>query len=121
MAVMLAKHITGKWKTLSYWDAYHGTGFQAASVGGEEHFSTGHGPMVPGAFHVEFPNYYRNPWGWNDEGAIDEEYLRQLMVILQRNPDMAAIIGEPISSTPVDRPFHPRKEPPVRSSGDGHH
>ena len=32
MAVMLAKHITGKWKTLSYWDAYHGTGFQAAST-----------------------------------------------------------------------------------------
>ena len=39
MAVMLAKHITGKWKTISYWDAYHGTGFQAASLGGEEHFT----------------------------------------------------------------------------------
>jgi 4-aminobutyrate aminotransferase len=101
MAIMLAKHVTGKWKTLSYWDAYHGTGFQAASVGGEEHFSTGHGPMVPGAFHVEFPNYYRNPWGWKDEAAIDEAYLRQLKIILQRNPDMAAIIGEPISATPV--------------------
>jgi 4-aminobutyrate aminotransferase len=101
MAIMLAKHITGKWKTLSYWDSYHGTGFQAASVGGEEHFSTGHGPMVPGAFHVEFPNYYRNPWGWKDEAAIDEAYLRQLKIILQRNPDMAAIIGEPISATPV--------------------
>lgn len=101
MAVMLAKQVTGKWKTISYWDSYHGTGFQASSVGGEEHFSTGSGPMVPGAFHAEFPNYYRNPWGWTDEEAIDDEYLRQIKIVLQRNPDMAAIIGEPISATPV--------------------
>ena len=101
MAIMLAKQVTGKWKTISYWDSYHGTGFQSASVGGEEHFNTGNGPMVPGAFHVEFPNYYRNPWGLDNKDAIDEEYLRQVRIILQRNPDMAALIGEPISATPV--------------------
>lgn len=101
MALALAKQVTGKWKTISYWDSYHGNGFQAASVGGEEHFSTGLGPMVPGAFHVEFPNYYRNPWGMTDQDAIDDQYFRQLTLILQRNPDMAAIIGEPISATPV--------------------
>jgi len=101
MAVMLAKQITGKWKTLSFWDSYHGTGFQSAAIGGEEHFNTGHGPMVPGAFHVEFPNYYRNPWKLTNTDDIDAEYLRQIKVILQRNPDMAAILGEPISATPV--------------------
>lgn len=101
MALMLAKQVTGKWKTLSYWDAYHGTGFQASTVGGEEHFTVGNGPMVPGAFHVEFPNYYRNPWGFTNEEQIDEAYLRQIKIILQRNPDMAALIGEPISATPV--------------------
>lgn len=101
MALMLAKQVTGKWKTLSFWDSYHGTGFQSAAVSGEEHFSTGNGPMVPGAFHVEFPNYYRNPWGLTNTEDIDAEYLRQLKVILQRNPDMAAVIGEPISATPV--------------------
>ena len=101
MALALAKQVTGKWKTISYWDSYHGNGFQAASIGGEEHFSTGLGPMVPGAFHVEFPNYYRNPWGMTDQDAIDDQYIRQLTLILQRNPDMAAIIGEPISATPV--------------------
>ena len=98
---MLAKQVTGKWKTLSYWDAYHGTGFQASAVGGEEHFTCGNGPMVPGAFHVEFPNYYRNPWGFTNEEQIDEAYLRQINIILQRNPDMAALIGEPVSATPV--------------------
>jgi 4-aminobutyrate aminotransferase len=59
------------------------------------------GPMMPGAFHIEFPNYYRNPWGLKNEEAIDEQYLRQLKIILQRNPDIAAIVAEPISSTPV--------------------
>lgn len=101
MAVMLAKQVTGKWKTLSFWDSYHGTGFQSASLGGEEHFNIGQGPMVPGAFHVEFPNYYRNPWKLTNEEDVDTEYLRQIRIILQRNPDMAAIIGEPISATPV--------------------
>lgn len=101
MAVMLAKQITGKWKTISYWDSYHGTGFQASSIGGEEHFTVGQGPMVPGAFHVEFPNYYRNPWGYTDLEKIDHEYLRQIKNIIKRNPDIAAIIAEPISATPV--------------------
>jgi len=101
MAVMLAKQVTGRWKTISYWDSYHGNGFQAASIGGEEHFSTGQGPMVPGAFHIEFPNYYRNPWGLSDQEEIDEQYIRQLLVILQRNPDVAALVAEPISATPV--------------------
>jgi len=57
--------------------------------------------MIPGAFHIEFPNYYRNPWGLTNQEAIDDEHLRQLKVILQRHPDIAAIIAEPISSTPV--------------------
>ncbi len=101
MAVMLAKQVTGRWKTISYWDSYHGNGFQAASIGGEEHFSNGQGPMVPGAFHVEFPNYYRNPWGLSNQEEIDEHYLRQLRIILKRHPDIAALIAEPISATPV--------------------
>ncbi|MBX3257640.1 MAG: aspartate aminotransferase family protein [Chitinophagaceae bacterium] len=101
MAIALAKQVTGRWKTISYWDSYHGNGFQASSVGGEEHFTNGQGPMMPGAFHVEFPNYYRNPWGFTDQKQVDDEYLRQITNILHRNPDIAALIAEPISATPV--------------------
>ncbi|MGN6493354.1 MAG: (R)-1-hydroxy-2-aminoethylphosphonate ammonia-lyase [Agriterribacter sp.] len=101
MAIALAKQVTGRWKTISYWDSYHGNGFQASAVGGEEHFTNGQGPMVPGAFHVEFPNYYRNPWGFTDQKQIDDEYIRQITNILKRNPDVAALIAEPISATPV--------------------
>jgi len=101
MAIMIAKQITGRWKTISYWDSYHGNGFQASTVGGEEHFANGQGPMVPGAFHVEFPNYYRNPWNFTSQEAVDDEYIRQIRSIIKRHPDVAAIIAEPVSSTPV--------------------
>ncbi|MBO7747306.1 aspartate aminotransferase family protein [Paenibacillus sp. MWE-103] len=101
MAVMLAKQVTGKWKTISFWDSYHGNGFQAASVGGERLFKTGSGPMVPGALHVEFPNYYRNPWGFATEEQVDDEILRQMELLFEREGDIACVVGEPISSTPV--------------------
>ena len=101
MAITLAKQVTGNFKTISFWDSFHGAGFAAASVGGEEHFKGGLGPMMPGALHVEFPNYYRNPWGFESEAAVDAECLRQIELILEREPGVAAIIGEPISATPV--------------------
>ena len=101
MALMLARQVTGRFKTISFWDSFHGAGYGAASIGGEEHFSGGFGPMVPGAFRVEFPNYYRNPWGFSRQEDVDAECLRQIELILKREPEMAAIIGEPISATPV--------------------
>jgi len=101
MALMLARQVTGRFKTISFWDSFHGAGFGAASIGGEEHFSGGFGPLVPGAFRVEFPNYYRNPWGFSSQEEVDAECLRQIELILKREPEMAAVIGEPISATPV--------------------
>ena len=101
MALMLAKQVTNRFKTISFWDSFHGAGFGAASVGGEEHFSGGFGPMIPGAFRVEFPNYYRNPWGFSNQDDVDAECLRQIELVLKREPEMAAVIGEPISATPV--------------------
>ncbi|MEZ5039439.1 MAG: aspartate aminotransferase family protein [Saprospiraceae bacterium] len=103
MALILAKQVTGKWKTISFWDCYHGTTYQAATVGGDPHFTLGQGPMVPGAYHVEFPNYYRNPWGLDphtQQEQIDDFYIRQVEVLFQHHPDVAAIIGTPIASAP---------------------
>jgi len=101
MALMLAKLVTGNFKTISFWDSFHGAGMGAAGVGGEEHFRGGLGPMVPGAFHVEFPNYYRNPWGFTKKEEVDAECLRQIELVMQREPEIAALIGEPISATPM--------------------
>jgi 4-aminobutyrate aminotransferase len=101
MALTLARQVTGRFKTISFWDSFHGAGFAAAGVGGEEHFHGGIGPLLPGAFHVDFPNYYRNPWGFIREEDVDAECLRQIENVLQREPEMSAIIGEPVSATPV--------------------
>jgi len=101
MALLLAKQVTGRFKTISFWHSFHGAGFGAAGVGGEEHFSGGFGPMLPGALRVEFPNYYRNPWGFSRQEDVDAECLRQMDLVLKREPEMAAVIGEPISATPV--------------------
>ncbi|BBI32649.1 (R)-1-hydroxy-2-aminoethylphosphonate ammonia-lyase [Cohnella abietis] len=101
MAVMLAKQVTGKWKTISFWDSYHGNGFQASSIGGEELFKGGNGPMMPGALHVEFPNYYRNPWGFTTQEAVDDEIIRQMSILFEKEGDIACVIGEPVSATPI--------------------
>lgn len=96
MAVMLAKLYTGKWKTLSYVGTFHGAGFQAVSLGADPHFREGLGPVIPGAIHLELPDYYRNPWGWTDQQHIDEEYVRQIRVQIEANPGIAALVSEPI-------------------------
>lgn len=101
MALKLAKIVTGRFKTISFWDSFHGAGFGASSVGGEEHFHGAIGPLVPGAYHVEFPNYYRNPWGFTNPDDVDAECLRQIELVLKREPEMAALIGEPVSANPV--------------------
>jgi 4-aminobutyrate aminotransferase len=101
MALTLARQVTGRFKTISFWDSFHGAGFAAAGIGGEEHFHGGIGPLLPGAFHVDFPNYYRNPWGFTREEDVDAECLRQIEHVLAREPEMSAVIGEPVSATPV--------------------
>ena len=100
MALSLAKQVTGRFKTISFWDSFHGAGLAAASVGGEEHFRGGMGPMAPGAFHAEFPDYYRNPWGFDRAEDVDAECLRQIELVLRHEPDVAAVIGEPVSAAP---------------------
>ncbi len=100
LAVSLAKSYTKKWKTISFWDSYHGNGFQSASLGGERLFKQGLGPMVPGALHVEFPNYQNNAWGFTDPKLVDDEILRQMEILFEKEGDIACVVGEPISATP---------------------
>ena len=101
MAVALAKQVTGNFKTISYWGSFHGATITAASVGGEALFKRGLGPLLPGACHVDFPNYYRNPWGFTSQEQVDRECLRQIQRVLECEPGIAALIAEPISASPV--------------------
>ena len=64
VAVKIARAATGRFKTVSFWDAFHGAGFGAASVGGEATFrSRIAGPMVTGTEHVAPWDGYRCPYG----------------------------------------------------------
>ena len=96
MAVMLAKHHTGRHKTLSFEGTFHGAGFQAVSIGADPHFKEGLGPMMPGALHLPLPDYYRNPWNSDDQMFIDEMYLKQLSKKVETEREIAALVTEPI-------------------------
>src|SRR6185312_3720474 len=45
IALAYARAYTGRFKTISFWDAFHGAGFGARSIGGEEMFRAG--PIGP--------------------------------------------------------------------------
>ena len=71
VAIKIARVATGRYKTLSFWDAFHGAGFGSAAVGGEALFrSGGIGPLMPGAEHVAPFSSYRCPYGTAIGGGI---------------------------------------------------
>jgi 4-aminobutyrate aminotransferase-like enzyme len=48
MALKLARLATGRHKTLSLWDSFHGASLDAISIGGEAVFRKNMGPLLPG-------------------------------------------------------------------------
>jgi 4-aminobutyrate aminotransferase len=108
VALKIARAATGRFKTISFWDAFHGAGFGAASVGGEQLFRSGKiGPLLPGTEHVAPFACYRCPYGHPDiDGAPDLERCRlacasYLRYVLEREGDVAAVIAEPARAVPV--------------------
>ena len=52
MALKLARVATGRHKTLSMWDSFHGASLDAISIGGEAVFRKHMGPLLPGTEHA---------------------------------------------------------------------
>lgn len=111
IALKVARAATGRFKTISFWDSFHGAGFGAASIGGEEMFRSGPiGPLLPGAEHVPPFDCYRNPFGYSHTGrephGEDCGRLCANMVryILEREGDIAAVIAEPNRAVPFIPP-----------------
>jgi 4-aminobutyrate aminotransferase len=105
VAIKIARAKTGRYKTLSFWDAFHGAGFGAAAVGGEALFRTSRiGPLMPGAEHVAPFSSYRCPYGSataEESGAV---CARMIDYVLGREGDIAAFIAEPIRAVPYIPP-----------------
>ncbi len=71
VAVKIARAATGRFKTLSFWDAFHGAGFGAAALSGEALFRSGAAaPLVPGAVHVAPFASTRCPYGTVERGGL---------------------------------------------------
>ena len=106
MAIKLARVYTGRFKTISMWDSFHGASLETISIGGEAVFRQNMGPLMTGTEHVPPPDSYRrfmdigHPEEWEILWAKYVEY------ILEKEGDIAAVISEPVRSTP----YIPSKE-----------
>lgn len=113
VAIKLARIATGRFKTLSFWDSFHGAGLGASSVGGESMFRSGRavGPLLPGTEHVAPFGCYRCAYG-HTVNALGQPDLKQCQLtcanmvryVLQREGDVAAVIAEPARAVPFIPP-----------------
>lgn len=102
IALKIARKAKGKHKTISLWDAFHGANLDTISIGGEAHFRSGIGPLLPGCEHVLPYNSYRCPFGdCNECGLKCIDYIEY---VCRCEGDIGAIIMEPIRCTDVQVP-----------------
>jgi 4-aminobutyrate aminotransferase len=102
MALKLARYATGRHKTISMWDSFHGASLDAISIGGEALFRKDVGPLLPGTEHIPPPTRGRCLFNCSDDehsGCI--EYLDY---VLGMQGDVAALIAEPMRWTTVEPP-----------------
>jgi 4-aminobutyrate aminotransferase len=119
ISLKIARATTGRHKTLSFWDSFHGAGFGAASVGGEALFRSGPiGPLMAGANHVAPFNCYRCPYGHNNNKTCGLACANMAAYVLEREADIAAVIAEPTRVVPYIPPKGYWKK--VREACDRH-
>jgi 4-aminobutyrate aminotransferase len=102
MALKLARHVTGRHKTLSMWDSFHGANLDAISVGGEAIFRSGVGPLLPGSEHVPPLDQAERLFG--ADGHAHERLADYIDYVLAVQGDVAALIAEPMRWTTVKPP-----------------
>lgn len=120
MALKLARVATGRFKTISMWESFHGASLDAISVGGEALFRKGIGPLLPGTEHVPPATPYRCLW--NPDGDCnwcDLHCARYIEYVLEQEGDVAAVVAEPIRCTYINPP-PPEYWKRVRNACDRH-
>ncbi|WP_299949821.1 aspartate aminotransferase family protein [uncultured Ruegeria sp.] len=105
VALKIARAATGRFKTISFWDAFHGAGFGAASVGGEATFRS-HiaGPLLSGTEHVAPFVCYRCPYNHAGPETCGLACAKMVEYVLEREGDVAAVIAEPMRAVPYVPP-----------------
>ncbi len=116
MAIKLARVATGRFKTISMWDSFHGASLDAISVGGEAIFRRGIGPLLPGCEHVPPPDPRHCPFKCG--AACTLQCADYIEYVLEKEGDVAAVIAETVRSTPFIPPLDYWKK--VRAACDKH-
>ncbi len=95
--IRLMKRKTGKFEILSFEGGFHGRMMNAASVGGLAGPKKNFGPTVPGAIRAIYPNSYRDPFGFCDDGPEFNKYFDYLDSTVRANSTgcLAGVIVEP--------------------------
>ncbi|NJN82106.1 MAG: aspartate aminotransferase family protein [Caldilineaceae bacterium] len=101
MALKLARAATGRHKTISMWDSFHGASLDAISIGGEQIFRRDIGPLLPGTEHAPPTDPYRCLWDCHERGGCDLKCANYIDYLLEKEGDVAAVIAEPVRSIPV--------------------
>jgi 4-aminobutyrate aminotransferase len=102
MALKLARIATGRHKTVSMWDSFHGASLDAISVGGEALFRRGMGPLLPGTEHV--PPCDPRGCRFGCGGSCDARCAEYVEYVLSKEEDVAAVVVETVRSTDVQAP-----------------
>jgi len=102
MALKLARAATGRFKTISMWDSFHGASLDAISVGGEAIFRQGIGPLLPGAEHVPPPDPSHCPFKCGAQCSL--QCAHYVEYVLEKERDVAAVIAETVRSIPFIPP-----------------
>ena len=126
VAIKIARTATGRFKTISFWDAFHGAGLGASSLSGEALFRSGPAAsLMPGVEHVAPFACYRCPYGHgvDGDGVPDLERYKlscasMIDYVLSRETDVAAVIAEPARAVPYLAP--PGFWQQVRAACDRH-
>ena len=116
MALKLARLATGRFKFVSMWDSFHGASLDAISVGGEAVFRNGIGPLLPGCEHVPPPDNRHCPFRCGD--ACNLACADYIEYVLEKEGDVAAVIGETVRCTPFIPPTDYWKR--IRAACDKH-
>lgn len=103
MALKLARLATGRFKTISMWDSFHGASLDTISIGGEALFRKDMGPLLPGTQHVPPPSVASCPFDCELECSLRcADYVEY---VLAKEGDIGAVVAETIRSAPF---FPPR-------------
>ncbi|HEV7925963.1 MAG TPA: aspartate aminotransferase family protein [Verrucomicrobiae bacterium] len=102
MALKIARVATGRFKFVSMWDSFHGASLDAISVGGEAIFRRDIGPLLPGCEHVPPADNRNCPFKCG--AACSLACADYVEYVLEKEGDVAAVIGETIRSIPFIPP-----------------